>query len=304
MRSSYYVGISFYKGQIQLAEIDHGKKKTVTVLTERTTAIDLTGDTNFSPDHPQLFTFVYELEEMMKQNKVHSKTISFALPTESLYIQVVPVDATLQGTDLTSHLHWEFEQFFPDVPVKDFIVSSYPIPVADEKRKHVILVGVRRGLVAFLKRAASELRLAVHLVDVDHFSVEKTIRHCHPEILKETFILLGARGDGLDASLIFRGNYVDYRGFAMKQSEDLKNSIISYRQYLEAKIGSQPPAKALLYGYGISQEMLQPLQREAGINPVLIDATRNLTISKHVYEEYVKENSRFAAAVGLALRTQ
>lgn len=304
MRSSYYVGISFYKGQIQLAEIDHGKKKTVTVLTERSTAVDFTRDTNFSPDHPQLFTFVYELEEMIKQNKVHSKTISFALPTESLYMQVVPVDATLQGADLTSHLHWEFEQFFPNVPVKDFIVSSYPIPVADEKRKHVILVGVRRGLVAFLKQAASELRLTVHLVDVDHFSVEKTIRHCHPEISKETFLLLGSRGDGLDASLVFRGNYVDYRGFAIKHADDLKNNIISYRQYLEAKLGSQPPTKALLYGFGVSQETLAPLQREAGITPVLLDAVRNMTTSRHVYEEYVKENSRFAAAVGLALRTQ
>ncbi|HCA80609.1 MAG TPA: hypothetical protein DEP53_12845 [Bacteroidetes bacterium] len=304
MRSSYYLGISFYKGQIQLAEIDHGKKMTVTVLSERSTAIDFTRDTNFSADHPQLFTFIYELEEMIKQNKVHSKTISFALPTESLYIQVVPVDATLQGADLTSHLHWEFEQFFPNVPAKDFIVSSYPIPVADEKRKHVILVGVRRGLVAFLKRAASELRLAVHLVDVDHFSAEKTIRHCHPEMLKETFLLLGSRGDGLDASLIFRGNYVDYRGFAVRQSEDLKNNIIAYRQYLEAKIGSQPPTKALLYGFGISQETLQPLQREAGITPVLLNAVRNMTTSKHVYEEYVRESSRFAAAIGLALRTR
>jgi Tfp pilus assembly PilM family ATPase len=304
MRSSYYLGISFYKGQIQLAELDHGKKTTVSVLSERSTAIDFTRDNNFSADHPQLFTFIYELEELIKQNKVHSKTISFALPTESLYIQVVPVDATLQGADLTSHLHWEFEQFFPNVPVKDFIVSSYPIPTADEKRKHVILVGVRRGLVAFLKRAATELRLQVHLVDVDHFSAEKTIRHCHPEILKETFLLLGARGDGLDASLIFRGNYVDYRGFAMKQSDDLKNNIIAYRQYLEEKIGSQPPTKALLYGYGISQETLQPLQRETGINPVLLDAVRNMTTSKHVYEEYIKDSSRFAAAVGLALRTQ
>lgn len=304
MRSSYYVGISFYKGQIQLAEIDHGKKMTVTVLSERSTAIDFTRDTNFSADHPQLFTFIYELEEMIKQNKVHSKTISFALPTESLYIQVVPVDATLQGADLTAHLHWEFEQFFPNVPAKDFIVSSYPIPVADEKRKHVILVGVRRGLVAFLKRAATELRLAVHLIDVDHFSTEKTIRHCHPEMLKETFLLLGSRGDGLDASLIFRGNYVDYRGFAVKQSEDLKNSIISYRQYLEAKIGSQPPAKALLYGFGVSEESLQPLQREAGITPVLLNAVRNMATSKHVFEDYVKQSSRFAAAVGLALRTK
>lgn len=304
MRSSYYLGVSFYKGQIQLAEIDHGKKKTVTVLAERSTAVDFTRDTGFSADHPQLFTFIYELEELIKQNKVHSKTISFALPTETLYLQVVPVDSKLQGADLTAHLHWEFEQFFPDVPAKEFIVSSYPIPVADEKRKHVILVGVRRGLVAFLKKAASELRLQMHLVDVDHFSAEKTFRHCHPEMVKDTFLLLGSRGDGLDASLIFKGNYVDYRNFGLKQPDDLKQGIIAYRQYLEEKIGAQPPAKSLVYGVGITAETLQPLQRDAGINPILLDAMRNLTPSKKLFEEYVSDNSRFTAAIGLALRAQ
>ena len=44
MRSSYYVGVSLYKGQIQLAELDHGKKTTVTALTERSTAIDFSHD--------------------------------------------------------------------------------------------------------------------------------------------------------------------------------------------------------------------------------------------------------------------
>lgn len=304
MRSSYYVGVSFYKGQIQLAEIDHGRKKTVTALSERSTAIDFAHHGNFSPDHPQLYTFVYELEELLKANKVHSKTISFALPTEPLLITVIPVDATLQGNELTSHIHWEFEQYYPGVPLKEFVISAYPVPGPKKEVKQVFLVGVRRGIVGFLKRAASELRLDVHLIDIDHFSAEKTLRHSLPEVLKENIIFVGVRGGGLDVSLVSQGQYTDYRAFSLGHQDDLKKAILSYRQYIEEKDGIGSPNKIVLYGFDISPQTLSHIQRETGMTTVALDSVRNLTPSKKLYEEYLKDSSRFAAAIGLALRTQ
>ena len=304
MKSSYYVGVSFYNGQIQLAEIDHGKKMNVTALSERNTSIDFSHDGNFSPDHPQLFTFVYELEELLKQNKIHAKTISFALPTESTLINVIPVDASLQGNQLTSHIQWEFEQYYPGVPVKDFIISAYPIPGATKSLKQVFLVAVRKGLVGFLKRAATELRLDVHLVDIDHFSAEKTLRHCHPELMKENLMLFGIRGGGMDASVVSQGEYTDYRYMMFDQQDDVKKSILAYKQYLEQKNGNQAPAKVVLYGFDVNAKTINQIQRETGIQTMAMDAVRNMLPSKKIYEEYVKENARFAAAIGLALRTQ
>jgi Tfp pilus assembly PilM family ATPase len=304
MRSSYYVGVSLYKGQIQLAELDHGKNKTVTALTERTTSIDFSQDGNFSADHPQLFTFVYELEELLKENKVHSKTISFALPTEPILLNVIPVDATLQANELNAHVQWEFEQYYPNVPVKDFLVSAYPITGSKKSLKEVFLVGVRRGLIAFLKRAASELRLQVHLIDIDHFSAEKTLRFCHPEVLKEHVLLFGLRGKSVDASLVSLGNYMDYRGFCMKDMDDLKKSVLEYKQHLEQKDGIPSPTKIIFYGFDVSSSILNQVQKETGIATLALDSMRNLVPSKKLYEAYVKDNSRFAAAIGLALRTQ
>jgi hypothetical protein len=304
MRSSYYVGVSLYKGQIQLAELDHGKQKTVTALTERSTAIDFSQDGNFSADHPQLFTFIYELEELLKENKVHSKTISFALPTEPVLINVIPVDAALQGPELNGHIQWEFEQYYPNVPVKDFMVSAYPIPGPKKNVRQVFLVAVRRGLIAFLKRAASELRMQVHLIDIDHFSAEKTLRFCHPEIMKDHVMLFGARGKTIDASLVSQGQYIDYRGFCAENADDIRKSVLTYMQHLEQKDGNQPPTKIILYGFDISPQMIQHIQKETGIATLVLDSMRNLAPSRKLYEEYVKESSRFAAAIGLALRTQ
>ncbi len=304
MRSSYYVGVSLYKAQIQLAELDHGKKKTVTALTERSTSIDFSHDRNFSAEHPQLFTFVYELEELLKENKVHSKTISFALPTETVLINVIPMDAALQGNELTAHIRWEFEQYYPNVPPKDFTVSAYPIPGPKKNVRWVFLVAVRKGLIAFLKRAASELRLQVHVIDIDHFSAEKTLRFCHPEVLKENIILFGLRGNAIDASLVSQGQYTDYRGFWADGKDDIRKSVLTYKQHLEQKDGIQPPTKIILYGFDITPQTISQIQKETGIATLILDSVRNLVPSKKLYEAYVKDSSRFAAAVGLALRTQ
>ena len=304
MRSSYYAGISFYKGQIQLAELDHGRKIAVTALNERSSAVDLSRDVKFSADHPQLHTFIYELEEMIKENKVHSKTVSFAIPTEPLLMSVIPLDASLQGAGLTSHLQWEFEQYYPGVPIKDYVVSAYPIPGPSKGVKQAFLVGVQRGTIAFLKRAAAELRLQVYLIDIDHFSVEKTLRHCHPEILKDDILLVGVRGNGIDASMVSQGQYVDYRSFTVRHADDLKKSIIEYRQYLEQKDGVESLSKIVLYGVDVDPQTINQIQRETGISTMALDAMNNLAPSKKLDELYLKDNSRFSAAIGLALRTQ
>jgi Tfp pilus assembly PilM family ATPase len=304
MRSSYYLGISFYKGQIQFAEIDHGRKKTVTALNERSSAVDLSKDVKFSAEHPQLHTFIYELEEMLKENKVHSKTVSFAIPTEPLLMSVIPLDASLQGPTLTSHLQWEFEQHCPNVSIKDYVVSAYPIPGPAKGVKQAFLVGVQRGTIAFLKRAATELRLQVYLIDIDHFSAEKTLRYCHPELLKDDILLIGMRGDGIDASMVSDGQYVDYRAFPLRQPDDVKKAIAEYRQYLEQKDGVESLSKIVLYGYDVGAQTINQIQRETGIATMAMNSMNNLTPSKKLYDAFVEDNARFTAAIGLALRTQ
>ena len=75
-----------------LAEVEHKKKKSiVTVLAERDTTMDFTRTgAAISADHPQLSMFVRELREMMKQHKVSTENISFALPPDPLFINIIP----------------------------------------------------------------------------------------------------------------------------------------------------------------------------------------------------------------------
>jgi Tfp pilus assembly PilM family ATPase len=86
--------------------------------------------------------------------------------------------------------------------------------------------------------------------------------------------------------------------------DDLKNAIADYRQYLEQKESIESINKIVLYGYDVTAQTINHIQRETGISTMVLDAMNNLTPSKKLYDVYVKDNSRFSAAIGLALRTQ
>jgi Tfp pilus assembly PilM family ATPase len=304
MKSIHHVAVSFFKGQIQLAEVEHGKKITIVALGERSSSVDFTHATAIYAGHPRLSTFVYELEELMKQNRVHTKQISFALPTDPVFINIIPVDAALQGNDLTSYMQWEFEQYHPDAPVKDFLVDFHPLPGGNGKTKRMILVSVRRGMIGFLKKATAELQLQLHLIDIDHFSTEKSLRFNYPELAKQNLALFGVRLGRVDGSLIARGELVDYRAYPLESVKELKKSALSYLRYLKEKDGVESPAKIFLYGIDVSSVTASQVQRETGVETLTLNAVRNLSPSKKLYQPYVKGSSRFAAAIGLALRPQ
>lgn len=303
MKSSRYIGISFFQGNLQLAEVEHGKKPTVLVLGERQTSVDFTNTSaNLSADHPQLFTFVYELEDLMKESKASSKQISFALPTDPLFINVIPVDATLKGTELSSALQWELEQYYPDTPFKDFIVDSHTLPLGDQDTKQMFVVAVRRGIVGFLKKATAELRLQMKLIDIDHFSTEKSLRFNYPEWQKETIALFGVRNGRIDASFVLEGEMADYRSFVTLSEADIPKAISTYLKFLKQKDGIKQPGKILLHGTGVPKEIIPQIKRETNTDTISLDAIRKLSPSKKLQESFAKESSRFAAAIGLALR--
>jgi len=117
-------------------------------------------------------------------------------------------------------------------------------------------------------------------------------------------VLFGLRHGRIDASLLLQGEMVDYRAFPSDTPEALKKTVQSYLAYLKQKDGLESPGKIILHGIEITPQTVSSVQRETAIETEALDAVRHLTLSKKLYEPYVKESSRFAAAIGLALRAQ
>jgi Tfp pilus assembly PilM family ATPase len=306
MKSNRYIGVSFLKGKIQLAEMEHKRKKrTVTVLAERDSAIDFTETgASLSASHPQLGMFVSELKSIMKQQKVAAENISFALPPDPMFINIIPVDTGLKGKDLASYLQWEMNQYFPDASPKDFIIGADGLPLESKTAQQTFMVAIRRGIAAFLQKAVAELKMKMNIIDIDQFSTEKTLITNYPEILDHEIVLFGLRKNGVDASLIHKGAMTDYRAFQYNGDTNPTKPILAYLRYLKQK-DIETPAAILLHGIDIAQDFVVSLRTTTGIKQTLaMNALRKIRASDKLSKQFVKESYRFAAAIGLALRTK
>ncbi|MBI4419012.1 MAG: pilus assembly protein PilM, partial [Ignavibacteriales bacterium] len=233
MKSTRHLGVSFCNGSIQLAEIEQGRKIVVTSLAERESSIDLVqAGIHLSAEHPQVATLAGELGEMIKRNKIATRSVSYALPADPVFINIIPLPTSLQGPALNDFLLWEIHQYFPDAGPKDFIIDSHPLPSRMDV-KPAFVVGVRRGMVTFLQKVTSDLRMQLQLIDVDHLSTEKTISFNYPEIRDHAVGLFSLGMTGIIASIVRNGEIVHYRTYKGDIPGDVPKTINAYLKHIK-----------------------------------------------------------------------
>ncbi len=304
MKSTRHLGISFCNGSIQLAEIEHGKKSVLTALAERGTNIDLVqAGIHLSGDHPQVATLVGELGDLLKRNKIASRQVSYALPADPVFINIIPISTTLQGHALSEYLRWEVKQYYPESGPKDFIVDSHPLPSKDKTVKPGFVVGVRRGMVSFLQKVTSELRLQLQLIDVDHLSTEKTLSFNYPEVSGHNVALFCVRLTGVIASVVRDGEIIEYRAFKAETPADVAKTVSSYLKHLKQLEGMELPDALFLYGQQVPPDVVSQIRADADIQTIVLNSLRKLRVAGKVYAQFTKESYRFAPAIGLGLRS-
>jgi Tfp pilus assembly PilM family ATPase len=214
MKTQRNLGLSFLRGRIQAAEIEHGKTVQLMALAERDSSIDFSqvGE-ELSARHPQLPAFVADLKEMIQDNGLSPEFISYALPPEPVFINMIPADASLKGAELTEYLQWEMDQYYPGIPPKEFIIESHALPVLANTARQLFVVSVRKNTVSFIQKVTAELKLKLNIIDIDQFSTEKTLLFNYPEVLDHPIVLFGVRDNFVDASLVYKGEMSDYRSF-------------------------------------------------------------------------------------------
>ena len=305
MKTQRYLGLSFLRGRIQVAEIEHGKQVQLTGLAERDSALDFSQvGAQLNATHPQLPTFVDELKELFNESKFLAGYISYALPPDPVFINMIPADPSLKGPELNEYLQWEMEQYYPGTPAKDFIIDSHAFRTSDGAPKELFMVSVRKSMVGFIQKVTAELKLKLNIIDIDQFSTEKTLLFNYPEVLDHPIVLFGVRFGYVDASLVHKGEMSDYRSFPSSSDADVKKAIHRYLTYLKEKDVQELPAALLLHGSDIPQNLILELRTETGIKQTLtINSCRKLPTSNKVPKSLMAESYRFAAAIGLALRT-
>ncbi len=299
IKSFRHLGVSFCRNRIQLASITHGKTPVLGALIESDSSVDLSqAGIHLSGNHPQVQILVKEIQALIDRNKIRGDAISFGLPREPVFVDIIPVDAALRGQPLKDHLRWELGQYFPGVAAQEFIIDA--VPLASKTRSFV--VGVRRGMIEFLQSVAKQLKLAIRIVDIDHFSAEKTLRLNYPEALEGSTLLLGVRYGGIDASLLVNGDMSDYLFVAGEFPQSAPAAAAKYLSRLRDQ-GAALPRKIFFCGLILPPDIVKRTQAETGIVVEVCNPFRKLSIAGQIYQSYLKEGSRFAAAIGLALRS-
>ena len=302
MKTTRQLGVSFCDNRIQLAEVEQGKEPSVVLLAEMESALDVpTEGAYLSADHPKIASTVQELTSLIKKSGATADQISYALPTNPLFIHTFPVDPTLEGDELKEYLAWELKQYFPDAGPKDFITDAHVIPSKDKEARRTFMVGVRRGIVSFLQKVTAGLKLKLQIIDIDHFSSEKTFKANYPELKKEIAVLFGVGKSGVDASVVKHHELVDYRSYP-NASASLGTTIAHYLKYVKEQDDVEKFAGLYLHGNHIPSGTLASLKSETGVETVTLNAFRKLTAASTVDKTLLKESHRFAAAIGLALR--
>ncbi len=305
MKSNRYIGLSFLNKKIQVAEIEHKRKITILTLAEENFGLDFSKvGKELSANHPLVETLTDELHSIFKDNKISAEHISFALPPDPVFINIIPIDPKLTDKELAQYLQWEVQQYFPDVTQKEFVVDSHGLPIENSLAQQTFMVAVRRGMAMFLQKVAAALKMKLNIIDIDQFSTEKTLIVNYPEILEHDIVLFGLRPKSVDASLIHNGQMTDYRAFQNNGESRPTRIILDYIKYLKQKDNSNPEA-LLLHGVNIPKDFVLSLRSETGIKQTLVmNSFRKIKASNKIRDSYIRESYRFASAIGLALRTK
>jgi ABC-type phosphate/phosphonate transport system ATPase subunit len=96
----------------------------------------------------------------------------------------------------------------------------------------------------------------------------------------------------------------DYRAFHYNGDPSPTKPIMEYLKYLKQK-DTETPAAILLHGIDIAQDFVVSLRTTTGVKQTLaMNSFRKIRASDTLSKQFMKESYRFAAAIGLALRTK
>ena len=78
---------------------------------------------------------------------------------------------------------------FPDSNSKEYVIDSHRLPSLHGTSQQAFMVAVHRPMAVFLQSVCREAKLKLNIIDIDHFSAEKTLLVNYPEILEHDIAL-------------------------------------------------------------------------------------------------------------------
>ncbi len=244
-------------------------------------------------------TFAQELSVFLRRIASGSKMFSFGLNSRMVMMQTFPLDVDLAPNEVDQHAQWELTQYFSDANPELYFVNTQVLnSTAESHVANAVIVAVRKPFVNFLTNVCTHLHGMLHIVDVDHFGAENALLLSNPELHEKKVVFVGVDEDSFDASILVHGSPHDIR--TMERLSDTDVAMLA------DFIGEAAPDSVFFHGRMVNETLVSAVEQKIGMPIEIIDPFKRVTLPSSVknFEEISHNKQRYAAAIGLALRTE
>jgi len=299
--SARKAGVSFLGGKLQLLEIEHGKTPLVMCAAERDSTIDVRHLlSQAAPGQAQVVPLAQAISQLVKGNKVKAKTVSFALPPDGIFVNTIPVAEFLKGPKLAEYLRWEVAQYFEGWSSKDYLLSAASVPVRDPDAQFTLVVSLRRAVVTFFQKVAEQLGMTVGTLDLQHFCMEKALTANYPDSRSQSVLLVSLLDGVIEISHLTKGQLVDYRRYC---EMDVRGALYAHMKSIEERDALPKPQALYVSGDTFSDATVKECAESSGLPAKALEPFAALDVPRRMAQVIGSGSVRFAAAVGLALRS-
>jgi Tfp pilus assembly PilM family ATPase len=292
------LGLSISGNLVQAVEIERGGTSGILL------AIDewqnrFPFDDGTSAETPASREFQEYLQAFIKVNHVKATQVSVALDSSLLFLNTLPVEDGLPRPRINELIDWELHQYFPDVQPKEFITDVHVVSTHREQGWNELLaVSIRRHHTLAVREALRALGLALHIVDVDHFSADMALRINYPDTYRRYLAFVGVKEDRLDISLMKNGALQSYSYVTVKSDQEIIDQIALISRETKGIYS------ITVYGPRLDKDLLVQIRRSSALLVEALNPLRHISVSEslRLADHLSAPSYRFASAVGVALR--
>jgi Tfp pilus assembly PilM family ATPase len=312
--STGILGISLVDDQLRMVE---GRKKLnefqISQITQgrvrQPFTFEVFADKNMARRFAEDVTRLYETQ------KFQVKQAAFSLDSRMVLIKRFPVDKGLTEGNLQEHIFWEVNQFAIS-PIDEYIIDFEQLKSnSDGNLSYMLVVVVRKKIVAFLREIFKHTNLQLKVVDVDIFSAQRALQINYDYGHKDRIGLIDVEEKKLHFSILEGENYYLSQDVAfplnsgpLEIQEESKTRLISKelrRIILDHQLGKRVEDldEIFLYGEAVEDNVLEGLQNTHDIRIDRANPFRKVKLVAQAKEAAAETRvERFMISVGAALR--
>lgn len=248
-----------------------------------------------------------EISSYVTKRNLNIASASLSIGTSQAFLIILPIDYTEGKQSINSKIYWELSNYFPD-NYNDFVINTYrlnsvlPCKYSDE----FLIIAVRKNTMEFVKRIFKICNLELSVVDIDHFSAERTMRkNYEAELEGKRILLVGLKKGRVDYGFIENKKYKFY-AFSNYYNDTEFNLSLSRK--LSSLLHKEPVAGGIdafyLYGDDIKDDTLEVIRKLNKAPAEIINPFESISAAELLLknENLRKYSYKYAASCGAALR--